>query len=351
MSLSDQYVKSVCKNIRSLPLKNFHSNEPNPSHLPNTNSVPNIKTLQNIFKETLFTNKKIICGKKVKVPFPGLGNFIYKIEKYNPASNTYTLSHPDGDWTDDMIFDDVVKLVPKSWLSEEHKAHVHAINCDFYEVLNTVNCLSASEMSNSNFTEPVNYKKTMMSDDSHYWVGPGGTCDTEMNTLNKMQFWDIVDDSTMSEDAEIIATKCILTLKFENDKYIRHKGRVVSKGYLQKRHPDFSSFSPTVSQVTLRVILVSTVSVGYKSWDLDATCASPPGKVLKVKKTIYDLIQTPLAFYQLCSKVYQKVGYTQLKSDECVFIHKEKNVKEGSKSSKSRKISTMFYQQLRHFLQ
>jgi hypothetical protein len=43
VSLSDQYVKFVCKNIRSLPLKIFHSNDPNPSHLPNTNSVPNIK--------------------------------------------------------------------------------------------------------------------------------------------------------------------------------------------------------------------------------------------------------------------------------------------------------------------
>ena len=47
----------------------------------------------------------------------------------------------------------------------------------------------------------------------------------------------------------------------------------MAKGYLQKRHPDFSSFSPTASQITLRVILALRASVGYKSWDLDATCA------------------------------------------------------------------------------
>ena len=128
-SLSGQYVKSARKNIRSLPLKNVHSNEPNPSHLSKTNSVPNVKTLRNISMESLLTNKTIIYGKKVKVPFPGLGNFICKIEKYNPASNTYTLSHPDGDWANDMIFDDVVKLIPKSCLAEEHKAHVNAISC------------------------------------------------------------------------------------------------------------------------------------------------------------------------------------------------------------------------------
>jgi len=45
-SLSGQYVKSARKNIRSLPLKNVHSNEPNTSHLSNTNSVPNINTLE-----------------------------------------------------------------------------------------------------------------------------------------------------------------------------------------------------------------------------------------------------------------------------------------------------------------
>ena len=63
----------------------------------------------------------------------------------------------------------------------------------------------------------------------------------------------------------------------------------------------------------------------------------PKGKVLKLLKTIYGLIQAPLAFYQLCSKVYTKVGYTQLKSDECVFVCQEDNVRKGSKSAKHRK--------------
>ena len=124
--------------------------------------------------------------------------------------------------------------------------------------------------------------------------------------------------------------------------------RVVAKGYLQKRTSDFSSFSSTAPQVTLRVILALTAMVVFKSWDLDATCAFisaplpkgqklcekpiegyllPKGKVLKLLKTIYGLIQAPLVFYLLCSKVYTKVGYTQLKSDECVFVRQEDNVR------------------------
>jgi hypothetical protein len=134
--------------------------------------------------------------------------------------------------------------------------------------------------------------------------------------------------------------------------------RVFAKGYLQKRTSDFNSFSPTASQVILlRVILALTAMLGFKSWDLDATCAFisaplpkgqklylkpiegyplPKGKVLKLLKTIYGLIQAPLAFYLLCSKVYTKVGYTQLKSDECVFVCQEDTVRKGSKSTKNR---------------
>jgi len=200
---------------------------PETSQLSNTNSIPKDKILRNISKEALLANKALICGKRVKVPFPGLRNFMSKIEKYNPASDTYTLSHPDGDWADDILFDDVVKLIPKSWLAEEHKAHVNAISCAFLEALDTAICLSATEMSIANFTEPANHKKAMKAPYSHYWKS---ACDTEMNTLNKMQCWDIVDASTMPEDAELIATKWVLKLKFENGKYIRHKGRVVAKG-------------------------------------------------------------------------------------------------------------------------
>jgi hypothetical protein len=39
----------------------------------------------------------------------------------------------------------------------------------------------------------------------------------------------------------------------------------------------------------------------------------------------------------LCSKVYTKVGYIQRKSDECVFVRQEDNVKKGSKSANNRK--------------
>jgi hypothetical protein len=311
----------------------------------NSNISESQHVLQKISREALLSDKSIIVGKRVKVPFPGIGNYVCKLEKYNRDADTYTLSHPEDNWSGDMLFDDVVKLIPKSWLAKEHIAHVNAISCAYLEALDTACCMSASSVSIANFTEPANFSKAMIAPDCKEWMD---ACDSEMATLERMKCWEIVDESTMPPDSELIDPKWVLKLKFENGKYVKHKGRVVAKGYLQKRTSDFSSFSPTASQVTLRVILALTAMVGFKSWDLDATCAFisaplpkgqklylkpiegyplPKGKVLKLLKTIYGLIQAPLAFYLLCSKVYTKVGYTQLKSDECVFVRQEDNVR------------------------
>ena len=70
-----------------------------------------------------------------------------------------TLSHPDDNWSGDMIFNDVVKLTPKSRLAEEHKAHVNAISCVYLEVLDTTCCMSARSVSIANYSEPANFSK------------------------------------------------------------------------------------------------------------------------------------------------------------------------------------------------
>ena len=56
-----------------------------------------------------------------------------------------------------------------------------------------------------------------------------------MGTLERMKCWQVVDESTMSPDAELIDPEWVLKLKFENGNYVKHKGRVFAKGYLQKR--------------------------------------------------------------------------------------------------------------------
>jgi hypothetical protein len=55
----------------------------------------------------------------------------------------------------------------------------------------------------------------------------------------------------------------------------------------------------------------------------------PGGRCLKLKSSLYGLVQAPHAYFLLCKEVYTdtKCGLTQLKSDECVFIRYVQNIK------------------------
>ena len=96
---------------------------------PSNSNFKESQCLQKIRREALLSDKTIIVGKKVKVPFPGLGIYVCKIDKFNQDVDTYTLSHlEDDNGTGDMLFKDVVKLIPKSWLAKEHISHVNVIS-------------------------------------------------------------------------------------------------------------------------------------------------------------------------------------------------------------------------------
>ena len=46
------------------------------------------------------------------------------------------------------------------------------------------------------------------------------------------------------------------------------------KGYMQEKGIHYNeSFSPTISQVMLRIVMALTSMPGFSSWDLDATSA------------------------------------------------------------------------------
>jgi hypothetical protein len=112
----------------------------------------------------------------------------------------------------------VVNLIPKSWLAKEHIAHVKTISRAYLEALDTSFCMSVSSVSIANFTESANFTKVMMVPDCKEWKD---VCDSEMGTLERMKCWQVVDESTMPPDAELIGPKWVLKLKFENGKYVK----------------------------------------------------------------------------------------------------------------------------------
>jgi len=164
-----------------------------------------------------------------------------------------------------------------------------------------------------------------------------------------MGCWRVVKISALPPSVKLISCKWVVKLKYTNGVYEKHKARIVVRGFEQFKGVDyFQSFSPTASQVSLRLVLALTASPGFLSVDLDATSAFisaplqgnkqvymtavpgyplPPGHCLHVVKNIYGLATAPLAFYNLCVDVFTKVNLHRLRTDECVFIKYAWNIK------------------------
>ena len=51
------------------------------------------------------------------------------------------------------------------------------------------------------------------------------------------------------------------------------------------------------------------------------------GQCLKLRSTIYGLVQSARAYYKLCQEVYSKRGPRQLTSDECVYVRYANKIK------------------------
>ncbi len=92
---------------------------------------------------------------------------------------------------------------------------------------------------------------------------------------------------------------------YKNGVFEKHRARIVTKGYLQKKDIDyFESFAPTASHITIRLVLDTTVIPDFFSYDYDAVCV---------------FISAPLP---VSSRVHMKAvpGYP-LEDDEFLEMH------------------------------
>ena len=118
------------------------------------------------------------------------------------------------------------------------------------------------------------------------------------------------------------------------------KARLCVRGFEQKEGIDFfDTYSPVVKWITIRTMLVLTVLLGLKSRQVDYTAAflhAPvfedifvempraykiPGKVLKLKRSLYGLKQSPRNFFLHLKQGLLDQGFTQSTTDECLFLH------------------------------
>ena len=121
----------------------------------------------------------------------------------------------------------------------------------------------------------------------------------------------------------------------------KFKARFCARGDQQLEGIDFfETYAPVVQWTTVRLLLILEVLLQLKSKQGDVTAAfvhgelgenekvyvemplgfRQKGKVLRLKKTLYGLRQSPRAFWEYLTKAMKNVGMTVSKLDPCLFI-------------------------------
>lgn len=158
---------------------------------------------------------------------------------------------------------------------------------------------------------------------------------SELESLMKHRTWEVV---FRPEGVRELPGKLIFLRKRDRDgKVVRHKARLVVKGYLQGDVDH--TFAPVVDFATVRTCLAIAVSTGYIIRQMDVKTAflhdeleeelylrAPLGlnscrkdQNLRLRRGLYGLKQATRLWMEKWRDVMKSVGFRRMKADECLY--------------------------------
>ena len=161
----------------------------------------------------------------------------------------------------------------------------------------------------------------------------------ELAALEKNKTWDLVP---FPVNKKVVSCKWVYTVKQDpNGKIERYKARLVAKGYSQTYGIDYDeTFAPVAKMSTVRTLISCAANYEWPLYQLDVKNAFlhgdlqeevymeiPPGfetsqtkgKVLRLKKSLYGLKQSPRAWFDRFRRAMCNMGYKQCNGDHTVF--------------------------------
>lgn len=169
--------------------------------------------------------------------------------------------------------------------------------------------------------------------------------DEEMESFRKNEVFELIDPP---KGATIVQCRWVLKKKINSDNEVQYRARLVAKGFTQKYGLDYcETFSPVVRHSTLRLLFAISVKLGLDITQLDVKTAylnghlkeeiymcapegfvsEMSGKILKLKKAVYGLKQSALAWYERIRDVLCKNNYKNCTQEPCIFTKMCNDVK------------------------
>jgi hypothetical protein len=161
----------------------------------------------------------------------------------------------------------------------------------------------------------------------------------ELDTLEMMKCWDVVDRVPASN---VLPSIWAFKLKrFPGGRLSKYKARNCAGGHRQIEGVDFfETFAPEISWTTVRLLLILSQVLNLATKQVDYTAAfihapiedvvyvemprgfSKPGEVLKLKRSLYGLKQSPRNFFKSQQKNLISCGFHNPSpdTDPCLFV-------------------------------
>ncbi|WZZ03311.1 hypothetical protein YC2023_089232 [Brassica napus] len=180
---------------------------------------------------------------------------------------------------------------------------------------------------------PRSYEEAIMDKEWKESVG------AEAGAMIKNDTW---YESELPKGKKAVTSRWIFTIKYKADgKIERKKSRLVARGFTQTYGEDYiETFAPVAKLHTIRIVLSLAVNLGWGLWQMDVKNAflqgeledevymhPPPGlehlvkrgNVLRLKKAIYGLKQSPRAWYNKLSTTLNGRGFKKSELDHTLF--------------------------------
>ena len=165
--------------------------------------------------------------------------------------------------------------------------------------------------------------------------------DAEVKTLDRqMKAWDVV---SRTDNMHVLPSTWAFRCKRFPDGTVRKLNtRFCVRGDRQIEGVDyFETFAPVVQWATVRLLLIFTIHLNLANIQVDYTSAflhididqevfiemprgyKDPGKVLKLKKSLYGLKQSPRNFFLHLKSKLESLDFIQSSADPCLFIRSD----------------------------
>src|SRR5467141_2230565 len=192
----------------------------------------------------------------------------------------------------------------------------------------------------SNEDNPISYRDAFSRSDALQWQS---AYEDEMKSLCEHKVWDLIPHAQIPAGRKVIPLKPVFNYKWDsNGNIIRHKVRVVAKGFTQKPGIDYTeTYAPVAHMESTRVLLHIGASLDCEIHQMDVKTAflhgdleeevymeqpkgmKEPGKedwVCYMCKTLYGHMEAAHAWNIHLHRAMLEIGYVCISTDHCIYI-------------------------------